>query len=398
MTDPEGEAICTTCDRVGTKICSGCKSIHYCSTACQKMDWPIHKIICKDYAPFLHSRPSSDHHSAIYFSPDEFQPRFIWLRFEHGHSHPSFEDLAPLGISEERIKTGSFQEVSRNPMLGRHIEPHHILSIPEAESLCPCCNTEHASNDSLTKIDEELADFFRGSVLALGTYCEATRERQASDLDLGPVDFRHVVDNLRMIYCQCEDDTRGVLDGKDIRSVRLNCLGDTEFTKRPTFEAVFEPKSALLADTDIPTPVADKIGMPLIVRKVPPAVLWRDPSRPCRINNFKAVMLNPPSQPESTGSLVMVRKDGKHLHPMHVQALFAYTATKLKDPNHPKDACLTADMLQTDRIDKVSKEDFQQWYPTMWQLYPIHHPFVPSPFDIGDDFEDKETSINVKHM
>jgi hypothetical protein len=295
------------------------------------------------------------------------------------------------------METGSFETLARNPMLGRHIEPHHILlSLPDAKTLCPCCNKSHTSNDSLIQVDQELAGFFRGPILALGSYCEAAPSRKDSDLDLAPVDFRHIVDNLRMFYCNCEDDTRDLLNGRDIRAVRLNCLGDIEFTERPTLEAVFEQKSALLADTEIPTPVADKIGMPLVVRKVPPAVVWRDPRRPCRINNFKAAMLNPPHQPGNTGSLVLVRKDGKPLHPMHVEALFAYTATRLKDPNHSKDACLTAEMLQTERIDKVFKEDFRKWYSTKWQNHSPQATFMRSPFEIEDAFEDKEADINAK--
>jgi hypothetical protein len=399
MTTPQDQPLCTTCDRVGTMLCSGCKSIHYCSTACQKIDWPIHKIICQVYTQFLPSRPGAGHHSAIYFDPAKAQPQFIWLRFEAGHSHPSFEDLEEYGVSEERIKSGTLEELSRNPMLDRHIESHHIiLSVPEAAKLCPCCNEGHVSNDSLIKIDQELADFFRGPILAVGTYFGGAPVRTTSHLDLGPVDFRHIVDSLRLLYCQCEDDTRAMLNGKDLRAVRLNCEGDIGFVDRPTHEAVFEPKSTLLAPTEISAPVADKIGMPLIVRKVSPAVVWRDPRRPCRLKNLQAAMLNPPYQPENVGSLIVVRKDGKPLHPIHIQALFLYTATKLKDPDHPKHACLTPDMLLSNRIDTVSKEDFLEWYPTLWQQFTAHIPFVPSPFDIENDSEDKEASMNVNHM
>lgn len=29
------------------KICTRCKDVKYCSTECQKADWPVHKQICK---------------------------------------------------------------------------------------------------------------------------------------------------------------------------------------------------------------------------------------------------------------------------------------------------------------------------------------------------------------
>jgi hypothetical protein len=58
---------------------------------------------------------------------------------------------------------------------------------------------------------------------------------------------------------------------------------------QPTHEAVFESKPGMLASTEIPTPVADRIGMPLIACKLSLAVVWRDPRRPCRVK--------PPRQP-----------------------------------------------------------------------------------------------------
>ncbi|KZT23891.1 hypothetical protein NEOLEDRAFT_1068587 [Neolentinus lepideus HHB14362 ss-1] len=37
-----------TCRNDGTKTCSNCKLVSYCSQACQKKHWPIHKRDCKD--------------------------------------------------------------------------------------------------------------------------------------------------------------------------------------------------------------------------------------------------------------------------------------------------------------------------------------------------------------
>jgi hypothetical protein len=96
--------------------------------------------------------------------------------------------------------------------------------------------------------------------------------------------------------------------------------------------------------------------------------------------------------------LVLLRKDGKPLHPVHVHALFAYTVMTLKEPSHPNDACITAELLHPSRIEQTSKEDFEQWYPKMWQIFPIEKSFVPSPFDITEDFEDKDPSFNVRRI
>ena len=35
------------CKNIGTKKCSCCKIVYYCSPECQKLDWPLHKNDCK---------------------------------------------------------------------------------------------------------------------------------------------------------------------------------------------------------------------------------------------------------------------------------------------------------------------------------------------------------------
>jgi hypothetical protein len=82
---------------------------------------------------------------------------------------------------------------------------------------------------------------------------------------------------------------------------------------------------------------------------------------------------------------------------MYIMALFTYTAVKWKDPAYPQDACLTTDMLLEDRSGQVSKEDFEAWYASMWATYSIRGPFVPSPLDNQDNFENEKPSINLKY-
>lgn len=54
---------CSFCDSQGTTAhpllrCSGCKEARYCTSECQKRDWPQHKIACKATAMAAHSAPN----------------------------------------------------------------------------------------------------------------------------------------------------------------------------------------------------------------------------------------------------------------------------------------------------------------------------------------------------
>lgn len=39
--------LCHVCSKPSNKLCSICKTVYYCSAACQKADWAAHKLTCK---------------------------------------------------------------------------------------------------------------------------------------------------------------------------------------------------------------------------------------------------------------------------------------------------------------------------------------------------------------
>jgi hypothetical protein len=44
---PRGEKECEKCEKSAEKKCTACYLVHYCSPACQKLDWKFHKVTCK---------------------------------------------------------------------------------------------------------------------------------------------------------------------------------------------------------------------------------------------------------------------------------------------------------------------------------------------------------------
>jgi hypothetical protein len=48
QTDTTTDTKCVNCNRQGSLECSGCHGVHYCSSFCQKKDWPHHQAACQD--------------------------------------------------------------------------------------------------------------------------------------------------------------------------------------------------------------------------------------------------------------------------------------------------------------------------------------------------------------
>jgi hypothetical protein len=312
---------------------------------------------------------------------NENKPRFAWMHYEEGHNHPHGASFSELGLCNKWIAEHTNVASNETPLLKRRFDDHCIIiSQPPLEQVCPCCNPDKKPNQSVMKLDSDLARHLAGAYLAWGMHHVDDVVMSASDLDLSPLDFRRVIDQLRMEkYHWNEVVSEATFRECGIRGVRINCEGDKRFLDRPSFEEVFWPK---VMESQVEAPIADKVGLSLIVRQVLPPLVWLDHAGEADTLNYKAALLNPPNQTTNTGTLIVLRKDGKPLHPLHVHALLSYTATKLAAVVPPKDSNALSSMPYTNRLDQVSKEDFEQYYLNMVQQSFKRAQPIPSPYEV----------------
>ncbi|KAK8074568.1 hypothetical protein PG997_009231 [Apiospora hydei] len=71
---------CIVCEKQDSPRCLRCNSAFYCSKTCQRIDWPVHGLLCGSFATFnASSRPTEEHFRTIVFLPNNKEPQFRWI-------------------------------------------------------------------------------------------------------------------------------------------------------------------------------------------------------------------------------------------------------------------------------------------------------------------------------
>ncbi|KAF1925797.1 uncharacterized protein M421DRAFT_94425 [Didymella exigua CBS 183.55] len=94
-------------------------------------------------------------------------------------------------------------------------------------------------------------------------------------MDLNLVEFHHIVDNLRHIYDHRRREHMERIDGPKVTGMFIPCAAEEEFDCR-TFEAVSVAAAQLSAQSEIASPIMTRIGISLIIRRLPFETRRRD--------------------------------------------------------------------------------------------------------------------------
>jgi len=89
------------CSKSGANACKSCKSADYCSKACQKIDWAVHKLLCKQFTEVSATPESSLAKLAILLPADSPTLKLVWVSYR-GEKH---DTLYLLGEAQEEQVT-----------------------------------------------------------------------------------------------------------------------------------------------------------------------------------------------------------------------------------------------------------------------------------------------------
>ncbi|KAF2179438.1 hypothetical protein K469DRAFT_694128 [Zopfia rhizophila CBS 207.26] len=113
----EEQESCVICDASPARQDDRCKSAWYCSTQCQEVDWPSHKLLCRKYSSARSSRPTKRHRLAILFPPDKVRPKLVWVLCEK--KSDEFE--------------GSRECAQLSTFLGNDMDRRHVQRVPSRD-------------------------------------------------------------------------------------------------------------------------------------------------------------------------------------------------------------------------------------------------------------------------
>ena len=354
MTSSNTLGLCTACSESTNRLCAKCKSARYCSTACQKADWRIHKLLCTSFSEFdASSRKSDEHFRAILFPVDEKKPKFIWLHCkwhdyddEHNsYQHPEVKSY--LG-SDAMAKDAPIQY---NPELKRTLSD--TIYVCHRDTFLVDGSKPSQSIAAITSTKAGQFHDWRGPVIAYGKVGLGIDPDFCRSLDMN--DFRHVADYFLLYNYKPAPAAQQPISIRTkvmIKGVRINCLGDQKLLGKPHFEAIdVSPLDGIFYGHGSTSDIAKRIDFPIFTRRCPPDPNWMNDEKN-RIfegkdpfNNQDATFLHQCCDPKadfnsltgelgwgwagqqwqsSVGSVIIVRQDQKALFPLQAEALCRY--------------------------------------------------------------------------
>jgi hypothetical protein len=252
------ERLCSMCPSKATSRYESCRCSRYCSKACQKDDWKVHKLVCKTFQePKTQAPPEPGYSRAIFFDVQKAKLEWVWVRMTARPGETNL-NLECYMISADQV---------RDLGLCSRSAYNHVLKCPhEAIQMLGCLRPDPAlggmpvltgaPNPSIASIAPNLLESFKGPILFTG-----------QSVHLDTMSFRHIVDYIRFEYAQAVQIRGNELSGGDTLGVRISYMGDLVLLNRPPVESCKVNSSFCDLGKGYLTPVASKLGIDVTVQK-----------------------------------------------------------------------------------------------------------------------------------
>lgn len=339
MASSNASSLCFVCDKQGSQRCAKCKGARYCSTSCQKEDWPTHKLVCTSFMTHAATNRPTDEHFRVLLFPVDGKPEVTWLASrwhivdqEKTDYRYQFFDLKSIpGLDAITVSP-----IQRNSRLKRNLI--NTIYICHRDTFLIDGSKPNRSVARVTSTKPGQCHDWRGPILAYGMTDLGIDLEECRDLNMD--DFRHVFD----YFLSYNYTPTTAL--QTIRAVRINCLGDQKLCNRPAFESVEVLPTDPIFNNHDTSDIANRIGFPILTRRLTPNPAWANNkdntifNHGSPFNNQDATFLHLCCDSSASGTLgwgfaflqwqnnvgsvLVLRQDMKPLHPLHVEALCNY--------------------------------------------------------------------------
>lgn len=372
------QRICSMCNEVGLRACSGCKSVSYCSIECQQTDWPVHKLLCKFQADL--QPPTERHRRGILFPADLTAPQFVWVscdqrQAEEGEPAWEHSDVKPFLGSGNPSPLRYL--VQRNVLRSRDIG--HTIEIVGRDAFLI---DGSILNQSIVRVTNGVAPHtWKGPILALRKKGLAADPLHYDHITMS--DLREVVD----YFLTYGDEAVGRTDQTKrtkVKGVRISCEADQTVFRAKKYISVQVPREHPVFTQ--PTPscgISKLVELPVLVRKYPADKAWaKDESiSGTGYSNQAATFLHLNTDPNSrllmgwgwapmqwqnnVGSVLVVRADGKDLSPHHCEVLCSFCQFKMQplfEDSIEADMDSEQPMSKDAVLQQMTKEKFERYF------------------------------------
>jgi MYND finger len=261
---------CVMCSRRGTKTCANCNHTKYCSVEHQKLDWPVHKLLCGAQQKFSEP-PKAGMIRAILFPGGKEKPRFVWWPDNH-----NFMMIQTLDMDGHTRRFGSVGcQFSPLDLMETYTVSRNLIQNRKLDRAILVCRTRlqgggRDPNQRILEMTRGSASFiWMAATIAfrLDSLCPPGNPSRYFE-DIGVDDLRHLADFFTIAHrAEPEIIYKSIGDiGQKALGVRVRCQADMDQDATAKFKAV---KISLkdMVFKQAASGITNLLGLPIQVRK-----------------------------------------------------------------------------------------------------------------------------------